>query len=407
MNKRELINLMGFIDDKIFEHLIKQTQDGFFEDDEVSIFMLLSEEKHFRKAVEIVGNKFNSHKAFSSFEFKKNLNKHKFNMLFNIVISNKEDKIDFLKECLDSVNNFENKELLSEIFKTIKNTDYKEITSNIIFFIKNQNYYISNGLEISPKEFSNMLKNHSGILKKDEEDLMIQYIKFLPNNSENGMDRNKAIISLASNGHISEELLIKCLKEKLISPDILNSVVVENPLMFGIYPNSEEKVKLLIDNNADLKACDESGFNIMSINKAMAKYFIKYIPDELVNIKDKNNVNLFELGIVEINSSSDMNHFVETFMNKNGSLLDINSNGISNLCSLTRKFPIIVYNLLKNEDFSSNKKYIEEIELENTGKNDLSSLILKEKIIELEKETIYKHIKGENVYSENFKIKRI
>jgi len=77
------------------------------------------------------------------------------------------------------------------------------------------------------------------------------------------------------------------------------------------------------------------------------------------------------------------------------------------LSLLTRKFPVIVYNLLKDESFSSNKKYIEEIEKENTGKDDLSSLILKEKIIELEKETIYKHINGENIYNETLKIKRI
>lgn len=407
MNKIELINFMGFVDDKIFEHLIKQTKDGLFEDDEVSIFMLLSEEKHFRKAVEILGNNFNSHLAFSSFAFKKSLNKNKFNMLLNVVISDEENKIDFLKECLDYINNFEDKELISEIFKTIINLDYKEITSNIIFFIKNQDYYISNGLQISPKEFSNMLKNHSGILKSDHEDLIVKYIKSLPDNSKNSLDKDKAIISLASNGHLSEGLLIECLKEKLISTDILNSVVGENPLIFRIYPNTEEKVKLLIDNKADLKVCDESGFNIMSINKAMAKNFIKYIPAELVNIKDKNNVNLFELGVIGINSATDMNFFVESFMKKNGSLLDINSSGVSNLCSLTRKFPVIVYNLLKDESFSSNKKYIEEIEKENIGKNDLSSLILKEKIIELEKETIYNHIKGENTYNENFKMKRI
>lgn len=407
MNKRELVNLIGFVDDRIFDYLMKETKDGFFEDGEVSIFMLLSEEKHFRKAVEIVGNNFNSHQAFSSFEFKKNLNKEKFNILLNVVISNKENKIDFLKQCLDYINNFEDKELVSEIFKTIINSDYKEITSNIIFFIKSQDYYISNGIEISPKEFSNMLKNHSGILKSDHENLMIKYIKSLPDNSENSLDKNRAIILLASNGHLSEDLLIKCLKEKLISPDVLNSVVVENPLMFSIYPNSEEKVKLLIDNKADLKACDESGSNIMSINKAMAQYFLKYIPPELINIKDRNNVNLFELGVIGISYANEIKYFVETFMKKNGSFLDINSNGISNLSLLTRKFPVIVYNLLKDESFSSNKKYIEEIEKENTGKDDLSSLILKEKIIELEKETIYKHINGENIYNATLKIKRI
>lgn len=370
MEKREMLSMIGLVDDHIFEYMLKKFPDGKIDD--ISLLAILHKEEHIKKYINLFGRNLDcdffsnvrnvmSISAFCSDE--------RFKLFTELIFIEKEDKEKFISAIL---NYYSFKDLSDNVIELIS-----VLIKEKIIDIKNlcKKIHINESVELLIKLFESHTIEKECVLNN------INY-KLL---HYSGQDN----ISVEQRHMLSNFILTNVNEKKFILTLVKNLVKSEELNFF-----SEECIAYLLNNYPEIAKIESE--RVVSIFDQKKIYKALILIDN-VNLESPSNNNIFEnaLMTMEFCYNDETLELVMNFKKKGGDLSAINSKKESNITTLAKKNAVVIMNLINNNILS--QKEIESICIkkdETQEKNKFALCILEEMLIKYENNKLKGEISG-------------
>lgn len=420
MSSGEFFNLEYFIDDEVFNDLLVLSDEGII--DGKSLLLILSDKKHVEIYLNQYGNNLDLEYVLmkeKAWLFKMDIDKLEF--LLNFVIEKEWEKENLIAKLL-SIDEKCSPELLTLACVAIKkyNLDERNVFKHInpMIFMDNQEL-----LQEKDVNFSSLLpfvmkgkdsffaldrlfsKDDSNIDEKLANNLNV-LLKFLENECNKNIDREKVIKETFLSGLIGIVELFSMIDKGILDKKILNETNPkrEEVYLFNLYPNKEDWIKKVINLDIDTSVSDRKGFTIFTVNDKMAKYALRHLPKSEIYKTGTNGVSLFENFITNKDNKIINKEKLDIIYKciSDNHALDKTRKNETFLFLLTNKFPLTILGLIENNVIDiSNNEIRNEISNAFEKNDSISHLLLKNQLVRMDKKLLLNEIKTPDVVVKN------
>lgn len=419
LNLEMLINIM---DDDLFDNLLKNSKNGYYND--IPLVIFIQTEKQAEYYIQNYGKIIEIDLIIDNKEILKNLNVKNFQILIEFFLEDFLEKEILIKELLENLQNKECPEVKKLAYQYINKYNLDE--ANI--FMNWRKSKLINEIDKETKNFKDNGIDYIwliGIAKKDNKVMdenckKSVYNLFIKEKDEN---KDKLLNTLLKVSMIDTETLLKLFKNEILDINLLSKVnsyddsnLNKNPFIFNIILGSILKIEdFLSIKKIDLEAYHKDGSHILTFNKMFATNIIESakITKELYNKKDKNGLTLFECYISkDINREPVNTQKIQKILEDNiEELLSFSESSNKTLLNiLTKNYPLMTLSLIKknliNPREDKVRKEIEKalVSKMNVNNSLIEEELLKQHLIKIDKEILSEGIKN---IDNNFKKNRL
>ena len=279
LNLEMLINIM---DDDLFDNLLKNSKNGYYND--IPLVIFIQTEKQAEYYIQNYGKIIEIDFIIDNKEILKNLNVKNFQILIEFFLEDFLEKEILIKELLESLQDKECPEVKKLAYQYINKYNLDE--ANI--FMNWRKSKLINEIDKETKNFKDNGIDYIwliGIVKKDNKIIdenckKSVYNLFIKEKDEN---KNKLLSTLLKFSMIDTETLLKLFKNEILDINLLSKVnsyddsnLNKNPFIFNIILGSILKIEdFLSIKKIDLEAYHKDGSHILTFNKMFATNIIE------------------------------------------------------------------------------------------------------------------------------------
>jgi len=416
IKEKDLIPLIGFIDDEEFKFLMDNSSNGLVE--LVSLLAFLHEEKHIKEYIDVYGMNLDVDIFAEDPDYYNNLTLERLKNINNYCLGNKPDSEYFFR-CFFGYYGISklNEDVLKYAFDTIKNQDFnlENIFEDFSFYTYMKIFPALIKSEINYKEIFQVTRRDDCKLRKSDYENFKEYMCHCKENFSLE-EINKHIVELVEDEVIDLKTYIKLFEDGVIDKSVLSENDDQGtPLLFrfGDFYFEEKSSNDYIFENIDyLINCKCEGGSFLTIDNRIINN-ANMIPEKYINSKDDNGKNLFHTYLTSKYKKINVKENISIFIKKGLDLLDVSTNGqaeCSNISLLTSASPSLILQLIKSGEINLTQSIKSEImkTINDIGDDsNLHLLLLQRSLIKKEQEEILKNITLEKPLKENKNKKRI
>lgn len=416
IREKDLMPLIGYIDDEEFKFLMDNSSNGLVE--LVSLLAFLHEEKHIKEYIDVYGMNLDVDIFAEDTDYYNNLTLERLKNINNYCLSNKHHAEYFFRSFFGyyGISKLD-ESILKYAFNTIKKQ--KLNLENIFEYFSFYNYMnIFPALlksELNYKEVFELTRRDDCKLRKSDYEIFKEYINHCRDNFS--LEKiNNHIVDLVEDDVIDLKTYIKLFEDGILDKSVLSEKDYEGiPLLFrfeDFYFEEKSSNDYIFENIDYLINCKYKGGNFLTIDNRIINN-AKMIPEKYINSKDDNGKNVFHTYLTSKYKKSDVKENISIFISKGLDLLDRSTNGKtenSNISLLTSASPSLTLQLIKSGEINVTQPIKSEIMKTINEMGDDSNLhliLLQRSLIKKEQEEILKNITLEKPLKENKSKKRI
>lgn len=416
IREKDLIPLIGYIDDEEFKFLMDNSSKGLVE--LVSLLAFLHEEKHIKEYIDVYGMNLDVDIFEENQDYYDNLTLERLKNINNYCLSNKHNAEYFFKSFFGyyGISKLDN-DILKYAFETIKNRsfDLENVFEDFSFYNYMSIFPALIKSEMNCKEVFEVTRKYDCKLRKSAYEDFKEYMCHYKENFSLE-EINKHIVELVEYEIIDLKTYIKLFEDGVLD----KSVLFENddqgtPLLFrfeDFYFEEKSSNDYIFENIDYLINCKCEGGNFLTIDNRIINN-ANMIPEKHINSKDDNGKNVFHTYLTSKYKKINVKENISIFIKKGLDLLDRSTNGkteSSNISLLTSASPSLTLQLIKSGEINLTQPIKSEIMKTINDIDDDSNLhllLLQRSLIKKEQEEILKNITLEKPLKENKSKKRI